>query len=142
MFRWIVLIVASCWLMASCLLGVRADAPSPIGAQWQLTGMERDGQVVALVPGSTITLKLDANGRAGGAASINSYFGTANVHADGAIAWPAPFGSTRMAGPPELMDQEAAYLEALARTERWRLDGAGLVLESADGRTRLTFSMQ
>ena len=98
-------------------------------------------------PGGCARTRLDDHaearcGRAGGAASINSYFGTANVHADGAIAWPAPFGSTRMAGPPELMDQEAAYLEALARTERWRLDGAGLVLESADGRTRLTFSMQ
>jgi len=138
--RWIVLIVISCWLMASCLLGLRADEPNPIGVQWRLTGMERDGHALALVAGSRITLMIDADGRARGNASINSYFGTAVVHADGAIAWPGAFGSTRMAGSPERMDEEMSYLDALPHTVRWRLDGGDLVLESADGRTRLTFS--
>jgi len=138
--RWVVLIVLSCWLMASCLLGVRADESNPIAAQWRLIGMERDGHAVPLLAASRITLMIDADGHARGNASINSYFGTAVVHADGALAWSGPFGSTRMAGPPELMDQEMSYLDALPRTVRWRLDGGDLILESANGSTRLTFS--
>jgi heat shock protein HslJ len=40
--------------------------------------------------------------------------------------------TTRMAGPADLMDQERAYLAALAKTARYQIDGTKLVLWGDD----------
>jgi heat shock protein HslJ len=47
-----------------------------------------------------------------------------------------------MAGPPELMRQEAAFLEALQTASRLRIEEGKLLLENANGGTRLTFEQR
>ena len=41
--------------------------------------------------------------------------------------------STKMAGPPELMEQEAAYLAALPQTATFTIEGDELWLRDAEG---------
>jgi heat shock protein HslJ len=107
--------------------------------EWTLVRMEWDGTSLEPRPGSKATLRVQSDGRVGGTASVNRYFGTLAVSADGSLRWAGPVGRTQMAGPDDLMAQERAFLSALARTSRWRADGAGLVLESTDGKVRLLF---
>jgi heat shock protein HslJ len=45
----------------------------------------------------------------------------------------AAIATTRMAGPEELMRQEAAYLAALPQTATYSIEGDDLWLRDADG---------
>ncbi len=57
----------------------------------------------------------------------------------GRLEWGAPLGSTMMAGPEPLMDQETAFLQALQAARKFSLREGRLVLEDDTGRTRLEF---
>jgi len=57
----------------------------------------------------------------------------------GRVQWPGPFGSTRMAGSPQQMEQEDAFLKALPRTEWLSKAGSNLNAVSEDGKTKLVF---
>jgi heat shock protein HslJ len=108
--------------------------------EWVLVKLERNGETLEPRAGSKATLRMRTDGAVGGLATINRYFGSASFSEDGVVTWTGPMGSTQMAGPPELMEQEAAFLRALESAMRWRLEGADLlVLEGADGAVRLTF---
>jgi heat shock protein HslJ len=104
-----------------------------------LVKLERDGETLEPLSGSRATLRMRPDGAVGGLATINRYFGAANFSEDGVVTWTGPMGSTQMAGPPELMEQEAAFLQALQSVARWRVEGTDLVLESGDGAVRVTF---
>lgn len=110
------------------------------GHEWRLVGLVVAGTPTPIVPGSAITIRFDDNGLARGAASLNRYQGGYRLGPDGALAWVGPgFAATKMAGPPDLMQQEAVFLEALQAASRLRIEEGTLVLESANGGTRLTF---
>jgi heat shock protein HslJ/uncharacterized protein YecT (DUF1311 family) len=110
------------------------------GHEWRLVGLVVAGTLTPIVSGSAITIRFADNGLAGGAASLNRYQGGYRLGADGALAWVGPgFAATRMAGPPDLMQQEAVFLEALQAASRLRIEEGALLLESANGGTRLTF---
>lgn len=83
------------------------------------------------VEGSRITAGF-ADGRIGGHAGINQYFGTFKV--DGASMDISELGSTKMAGPPELMMQEQEYFAALEAVRGFQARGSELVLWNADGK--------
>ena len=51
-----------------------------------------------------------------------------------------PLGTTRMACPDAINDQEMRFLDALARTSRFSFDGSLLVLSDKDERTLLRLS--
>jgi heat shock protein HslJ len=65
-------------------------------------------------------------------ATINRYFGNLKLTENGEIIWNKAFGMTRMAGPPELMQQEAVYMDTLMKTSRMYLLKAKLVLRNED----------
>ncbi len=110
------------------------------GHEWRLVGLVVAGTPTPIVPGSAITIRFDDNGLARGAASLNRYQRGYRLGPDGALGWVGPgFAATRMAGPPDLMRQEAAFLEALQTASRLRIEEGKLLLESANGGTRLTF---
>lgn len=120
-------------------VAITADNLSTITSkQWVLASMTTDGKDYALedqVP----TMTISAVGKIAGSASINKYFGTVEVDGKGNVKWPAPFGTTRMAGPENLMNQEIAFLAAIPKTEQISLKGATLTLSSKDGQTALVF---
>lgn len=118
----------------------QAVAPPRAGAEWQLSQWTANGVQRPLVPDSNISVAFDPSGKIAGNASVNRFSGTYRFDADGRLLWPGTgFSLTRMAGPPELMAQERAFLESLRRTAHYRADGRQLVLESANGSIVLTF---
>lgn len=128
--------------------GVAPDtAPPPVpreqvrNVEWTLARLVVGGRELPLVEGSTATLLIDDADRVAGRASINRYAGTLAPRMPvGEIRWMSPgFAVTKMAGPPELMRQEDAFLLALGRTTHVEMAGERLVLRSDDGGMRLEF---
>jgi heat shock protein HslJ len=109
------------------------------GREWRLTEMTLDEKAIHLVSDSQTTFACDAGGRVSGNAAINRYSGNLKLQPDGDIIWSKAFIMTRMAGPPELMQQEADFTQALMKTSRMYLNGPGLTLRSQDGSTILAF---
>jgi heat shock protein HslJ len=90
------------------------------------------GGVVSLIAGTEITARFEG-GSLSGSAGCNSY--SASYSLDGSAIAIGPAATTRMAcsAPPGIMEQESAYLAALATAHRYRIDGNRLSLETADG---------
>jgi len=109
--------------------------------EWHLKEMITDNKSIPLIgEGDTKnTFACDEDGKVAGIASINRYFGSFTLKKDGEIIWGKAFGMTRMAGPPELMEQEAKFMRALPLTSRIYLKDAQLILASKDKSTRLEF---
>ncbi len=72
------------------------------------------------------------DGNLSGKASVNQY-STAYTTTDDAMTIDEQIISTKMAGPPELMEQEAAYLAALPQTATFTIEGDELWLRDAEG---------
>jgi heat shock protein HslJ len=108
--------------------------------EWALNKMVQDEQDVALVKDSNITFSYRGESKVAGQATINRYFGNFEMNDKGDINWEkTKFGMTMMAGPPELMDQEKAYMETLPKTDSMYRLGSVLFLENTDGSNLLQF---
>ena len=107
--------------------------------EWHLQGMKSDSQTIELIPDTKNTFSCDDNGKVAGIATINRYFGNFRFREDGEIIWNKAFGMTRMAGPPNLMEQEAKFMQALPRTSRIYIKKQKLVMISTDQSTVLEF---
>ena len=82
-------------------------------------------------------LTFDEDGRVSGSGTINRVFGPYQL--DGESLELGTLGSTMMAGPEELMDQESRFLSAFTGTLRATLaDDGSLALESPEHSIRLT----
>ena len=109
------------------------------GMQWILQQMTVNGETFKLVGENPfIEFNADEN-KVTGFASVNRFFGSVRIDEKGRVQWPGPFGSTRMAGPPEQMKQEDSFLKALPQTEQISTAGSNLYAISEDGQTRLVF---
>ena len=109
------------------------------GIEWHLTRLKKDNESIALIKDSLTTFACDENGRVSGKATLNRYSGNLKLNDDGEIVWSKAFIMTRMAGPPELMQQEADFTQALMQTARMMLGDSKLVLKSDDRSTILEF---
>ncbi len=109
------------------------------GIKWNLTQMTKDNKTIALVKDSKTTFACDENGRVTGKATLNRYSGDLKLQDDGEIIWSKAFIMTRMAGPPELMQQETDFTQALMQTSRIILNDSKLVLMTNNGSTSLEF---
>jgi len=110
------------------------------GVEWHLKKMIADDKPIPLIKDTQTTLSWDADGKVAGVATINRYFGNFKLEENGDIVWNKAFGLTRMAGPPDLMAQEAAFMEALTHTSRMYLSGSWLTLINKNESTRLEFT--
>jgi heat shock protein HslJ len=109
------------------------------GMQWILQQMTVDGKSIELL-GEKPFIQFDPEeNKVTGFASLNRFFGSVKIDNEGHVQWPGPFGSTRMAGSPEQMQQEDTFLKALPRTEWLSKAGSNLYATSDDGKTRLVF---
>jgi heat shock protein HslJ len=106
--------------------------------QWMLQKMTIDGKEYKLTDENPF-IKFENDGKVSGFASINRFFGSIKIDNQGRVKWTAPFGSTRMAGPPELMEQENSFLNALQKTESFSIERIYLYIQTSDGQTELTF---
>jgi heat shock protein HslJ len=140
------------WLLPAGLLVACATASPPPtlvtsanaaklqNRQWELKSITLDSRQVVMDVQANMTLVFAADGKVMGYAAVNRFNGTCSFSPDGKLSWPGPgFVTTRKAGPPELMEKERAYLQALPKTDRAILIGNALRLQSEDESTSLMF---
>jgi len=88
--------------------------------------------------GARLTLEFGMGGNVSGSGGVNKFNGpyesTQKTLDIGTLA------GTSMAGPPELMEQEAAYLAALENAATWEVTGGKLTVRDASGATQITAS--
>jgi len=142
---WSVLIAAA--VLAACatanpppMLVTSANAGKIQNRQWELKSITLDNRQVVMDLQANMTLAFGTDGKVTGIAAVNRFNGTCSFSSDGKLTWPgAGFITTRKAGPPELMEKERAYLQALPKTDRAILIGPTLRLQSEDESTSLMF---
>jgi heat shock protein HslJ len=108
---------------------------------WDLKGLTVEGRQIVVDVDTRITIRFAPNGQVAGLAAVNRFSGTYSLNAEGRLSWgKAGFAATRMAGPPELMEKEQAYLRGLGKTNMAILARHILVLQGDDASTVLRFN--
>ncbi len=97
--------------------------------EWQIEDIEGAG----VVDNSPATLLFGADGKLSGNASCNRLIASYTV--EGSKLTISPTGTTMMACPPALMDQERKLVDLLGAVTRYSIDRTGtLTLTSASGK--------
>ncbi len=118
----------------------QSAAPELEGVIWQLESyLNAQGEMIAVLPDTTITAVFEG-GNVSGSAGCNNYFASYSV--DGSSLAVEPGGSTMMACPEPIMQQEADYLSALAAAASYQIVEGMLEIANAEGATILVFSEQ
>lgn len=113
--------------------GAAVDAPLT-SIEWGCTSIAGH----AMPAGASPTLVVSLPDRANGNAGVNRYFGTVDFERESMRF--SRLGATRMAGPPERMELERAFLDALERCRSFRIKGHELTLIGEGGAAVATFS--
>ena len=121
----------------------RSTAPADLGAltggEWRLASLLAGGKEVAVSSEALPTLTVEETGKVHGLATLNRYFGQMELRPGGEVRWAGPLGSTMMAGPEHLMDQEVHFLQALQAATKASLRDGALVLGDEGGQNVLEF---
>ena len=106
--------------------------PSTLEGSWQAIAINNGKQaVVSVMNGTTVTAIFGSDGTLTGNDGCNNYNGTYTT--DGDKITIGPVATTRMACEQAVMDQETAYLNALAKAATYTLGKDSLELRDADG---------
>jgi heat shock protein HslJ len=111
------------------------DVDQGLVGTWAVRGVRIGDGVVSSATDPDRSMTFTADGGVSGSAGVNTFSGTARL--DGDRLTIGPLRTTRMAGSPEAMDAEAAFLRAVEDVVAVRLDGDDLTLLDADGGTQL-----
>ncbi|MDX8540843.1 YbaY family lipoprotein [Mesorhizobium abyssinicae] len=113
-----------------------SDAPADalLGQSWLIEYI--DG--IGVISQPQATFRVGEAGKAGGKGPCNAYFATAKV--DGEKIAISDIGSTYMACAPEVMAQEKALFEALAKAASYHIDAGKLIIADKDDRVILRFN--
>jgi heat shock protein HslJ len=115
------------------------EATPLAGVTWQGTGYNNGkGGVQSLAAGTMITAIFDGNGALSGSASCNQYSSRFEAVAN-TIKISDAIATTRMACLEPAMQQEAAYLAALAKASAYRIESNRLELRDASGALQASF---
>lgn len=110
----------------------RAPAVGPgLAGRWAVDLVRRGDAMVAPVSGGNPHLWFDPAGQVMGSVGVNRVRGS--VWTDGDSVHLGPMVTTRMAGEPDAMDEEADLVAALERVARYRALDDRLTLLDADG---------
>jgi heat shock protein HslJ len=110
--------------------------PAPLtGTEWQMTSYDNGtgGDQTVSSDSPVITATFGTDGTLAGNATINRYSTRYTITADGGMTIDPQIITTKMAGPDDLMAQEAAFLAALPKTATHVIDGDQLTLRDASG---------
>jgi heat shock protein HslJ len=132
--RWLIGLGLAVVLVAGCRTAGPDGESGTVLAGTSWVAEDIDGRGV--LGGVQSTLVFDAAQRISGRAACNQYFGTVE-RAEGNRLLLKPAGSTRMACPEPVMDQERRFLETLATITTYRREASALLLLDASGKLRL-----
>ena len=116
-----------------------AEQPLPLrGTEWHLDALAAGGDAVtSTLAGTKATATFDDQGRVSGNASCNRYGGSYTL--DGEAIAIDDVMSTAMACEPDVMEQEAAFLDGVGKAASVEIEGSTLTLLDADGAFLLSF---
>jgi putative lipoprotein len=103
-----------------------------MGTTWRLDSLAGE----PVLDGVQATLVIQ-EGKVSGRGSCNSFFGPVTIEGE-KISF-GPLGSTRMACPETVSNQEAKYFEALHTAERFTIEGSSLSIHSRGMEAPLRF---
>jgi len=106
--------------------------PSLAGSSWIAESVDGQG----MVGRPPITLVFESEERAAGSTGCNRYFAAVRTSERGGLRF-GQAGSTRMACPPAVMEQEQRFLAVIEAVRSYRLDGTTLVLLDERGISRV-----
>jgi heat shock protein HslJ len=106
--------------------------PNLAGSSWVAESVDGQGTVGR----PPVTLTFESGERAVGSTGCNSYFAAVRMSGRASLRF-GQAGSTRMACPPAVMEQEQRFLSALEAVRSYRLDGTTLVLLDERGISRM-----
>ncbi len=132
----IALLFAVTWLYGGCMSpGSNQSLDRLIGIEW--LALDIDGTPVKNKTESTINFE-DAT-RVTGSGGCNRFFGAVKLSGETLLV--EPLGTTRMACPDTIMNQEHRFLKALESVRRYRVDDATdlLYLFNEQGKPILRF---
>ena len=137
----VLLSLASVGLVSGCGgSGEEQDPKALMANPWQVTKyVDVNGRLVPPLatekPGAVgLTIEFTTPTKLAGNSGINKYGGSYAAKKDGSIEI-GPLASTMMAGTPEMMGQEDAFLSALERAASYQLENGGLTLADDEGKT-------
>ena len=97
------------------------------GVEWRPVSI--DGEAVDAETPMFVTFTVD--GSVNGNGGCNNFFGSLESTDDGVVM--GPLGATRKACPPEIMDQEQAFLSAVQAAVRFEMGDDSLQMLNSDG---------
>jgi putative lipoprotein len=134
---WLIVLCVAVVALVGCGAGPEPEARTQIEVMKPVTAadLEGTGWQARSIAGQTVaddvrsTIVLEADNRVAGFGGCNSFFGSWAVE-DDAIVF-GHLGATMMMCPPEIMEQETGFLEALNTAERFEIISGELVIHSA-----------
>ena len=112
--------------------------PPLLVGEWDALAINNGKEaVVSVQGGTTVTAIFGADGKLSGNAGCNTYNGTYTT--DGDKIKVGPLATTRMACEQAVMDQETAYLNALANAATFNLGKESLELRDANGALQVDY---
>ena len=108
------------------------------GTRWRVltyTDPASPGGMIAVLPGTTMTVDFARDGKASGSAGCNTYTSTYVLQGT-LLAFTSPLASSKDCASPEgIMEQESAFLAMLPTTGSYSLSASQLTLKNASGVT-------
>jgi len=106
--------------------------PALVGNFWLAEDIENKG----VIDNARSFIRFDAPDKVSGNGGINKFSGSCTLE-DANLTF-GPMRSTKMAGPPAVMNQETAFHQALAKVKSFKFDENGtLFLNDGDGKAVL-----
>ena len=135
----LLLLLAACSGTSATVVG-EGDMDKLYMREWDLQSIILDGSHDVMHVDAKMALNFAPGGQVAGFGAVNRIAGTYKLTPDGKLAW-ASLGivGERKRGPPELMDKERHFLEALRKTNMLIMGRHALVLQRDDGSTVLQF---
>ncbi|GMR10879.1 MAG: META domain-containing protein [Anaerolineae bacterium] len=136
MKHWTVILAGSAILVLAACAPAGEDA-SLEGTLWALESyQDSEGETIDALPDSGARAEFE-DGELSGTSGCNSFFGSYEV--DGNSISIGPLGSTLMACPEPLMEQEFGFTSSLQSAATYEISGDTLTLSYADSEVVVTF---